>query len=301
MSSTLSLYIPHVFTNISKERIAEIFSRLQLGKVSNIDFVLKMSYNGDEYHAVYIHFEHWFNNASAFSFQQSVRNSSEGAKLVYDMPWYWVVLENKAKKHVSGVPKTRIALDELFVTSMKKASLRCPRLPIAPTLSANSNCDLMPTNLSSEFEEYAHEYPQEYANAEYAAEEDDWVSTFVTRPRPRPAATAAKINDELFDQEMDQILDEMGETEKFMSEESFDQVDASYATTMETECARLTQWCFYYQGMSMNLQMQIEDIQQSNIPLFDELQDLRSEVAYLKDVLAQYEPDVSKQNKDLYR
>ena len=300
MSSTLSLYIPHVFTNISKERIAEIFSRLQLGKVSNIDFVLKMSYTGEEYHAAYIHFEHWFNNASAFSFQQSVRNSSEGAKLVYDTPWYWVVLENKAKKHVSGVPKTRIALDELFITPVKKASLPfptlpiAPRLPIAPTLSANSYCELMPTNLSSEFEEYAQEYPQEYANAEYAAEEDDWVSTFVTRP-------AAKTNDELFDQEMDQILDEMVETEKFIPEESFDQVDASYATMVETECSRLAQWCSYYQGMSMNLQMQIEDIQQSNIPLFDELQDLRNEVAYLKDVLAQYEPDVSKQNKDLYR
>ena len=315
MSTTLSLYIPHVFTNISKERITEIFSRLQLGKVSNIDFVLKMSYNGEEYHAAYIHFEHWFNNASAFSFQQDVRNSSSGTKLVYDTPWYWVVLENRAKKHASGAPKTRIALDDLFVTPVKQTSLPFPfprlpiaptlpitttlpiasGLPIAPTLSANSYCGLIPTNLSSEFEEYVQEY-EEYAPefAEYTENpaEEDWVSTFVTRP--------AKTNDELFDQEMEQILDEMDETEMLMPEECFDHVDASYATTMETECSRLTQWCSYYQGMSMNLQMQMEEIQQSKNPLLDELQDLRSEVAYLKDVLAQYEPDISKQNKDLY-
>jgi hypothetical protein len=267
---------------------------LQLGKVSNIDFVLKMSHNGEEYHAAYIHFEHWFNNASAFSFQQEVRNSSSGAKLVYDTPWYWVVLENKAKKHASGAPKTRIALDDQFVTPVKKTSLPFPELPIAPALSESSYYhwhsykypqDMTPVALSSEFEQ--------------ADDDDDWVSTFVTRPGPE-ARAAAKTNDELFDQEMEQILDEMDETEMLIPEESFDHVDASYATTMETECSRLTQWCSYYHGMSMNLQMQMEEIQQSKIPLLDELQDLRSEVAYLKDVLAQYEPDVSKQNKDLY-
>jgi hypothetical protein len=109
--NNVSLYIPHVFANISKEEVINIFESLRIGKVSNIDFVNKISDQTQQYNAVYIHFEYWHDNAAARNFQERVLNPDKEARIVYDDPWYWIVLENKAKKHVSGDRKPRVVLD----------------------------------------------------------------------------------------------------------------------------------------------------------------------------------------------
>ena len=109
--NNVSLYIPHVFANISKEEVINIFESLRIGKVSNIDFVNKISDQTQQYNAVYIHFEYWHDNAAARNFQERVLNPEKEARIVYDDPWYWIVLENKAKKHVSGDRKPRVVLD----------------------------------------------------------------------------------------------------------------------------------------------------------------------------------------------
>ena len=108
--NNVSLYIPHVFANISKEEVINIFESLRIGKVSNIDFVNKIS-DQTQYNAAYIHFEYWHDNAAARNFQERVLNPAKEARIVYDDPWYWIVLENKAKKHVSGDRKPRVVLD----------------------------------------------------------------------------------------------------------------------------------------------------------------------------------------------
>jgi hypothetical protein len=109
--NNVSLYIPHVFANISKEEVINIFESLRIGKVSNIDFVNKISDQSQQYNAVYIHFEYWHDNVAARNFQERVLNPDKEARIVYDDPWYWIVLENKAKKHVSGDRKPRVVLD----------------------------------------------------------------------------------------------------------------------------------------------------------------------------------------------
>ena len=105
----MSLYIPHVFANISKEFIAETFEKLRIGKVNKIDFVYKLGKDAP-YNTAYVHFEYWYDNTAAYNFQERVMNPEKEAKIIYDEPWYWIVLENKAKKHVSGDRKQRIAL-----------------------------------------------------------------------------------------------------------------------------------------------------------------------------------------------
>jgi hypothetical protein len=109
--NNVSLYIPHVFANISKEEVINIFESLRIGKVSNIDFVNKISDQSQQYNAVYIHFEYWHDNVAARNFQERVLNPDKEARIVYDDPWYWIVLENKAKKHVSSDRKPRVVLD----------------------------------------------------------------------------------------------------------------------------------------------------------------------------------------------
>ena len=94
----LSLYIPRVFPNINRKKIVEIFHRLRIGRVANIDLQRKIGRDGQPYNSVFVHFEYWYDNVAARNFQARVLNPAEEARLVYDDPWHWVVLENKPKK-----------------------------------------------------------------------------------------------------------------------------------------------------------------------------------------------------------
>lgn len=107
-----SLYIPHIFANFDKDFVANVFEKLQIGKVKNIDFVLKTNGQGKEYNAAYIHFEYWNDTIVARNFHSRVVDPKNEARIVYDEPWFWVVLENKARKYVPGERKPRIQLDE---------------------------------------------------------------------------------------------------------------------------------------------------------------------------------------------
>jgi len=92
----ISLFIPRVFTNITKERIFKKFEELLVGKVSRVDLVEKIAKSGDKYNSVYIHFDHWYQTSYAARLHASVRNPEEESRIIYDDPWFWIVLENKA-------------------------------------------------------------------------------------------------------------------------------------------------------------------------------------------------------------
>lgn len=119
----MSLYIPHVFANIGKDKIIEAFEKLDIGKIKNIDYVSKMGKNSEAYNAVYIHFENWYNNTAAQHFQDRVKDPKKEARLVYEDPWFWIVLENKAKKHTSGDRKSRIDVGTLSNNNNKKEAV----------------------------------------------------------------------------------------------------------------------------------------------------------------------------------
>jgi hypothetical protein len=105
--SNLSLFIPRVFANISNERIARVFEGNGIGKVHHIDGVAI----SNDCKKVYVHFEYFFNTVTSQNFLSRIENNGS-TKLVYDDPWFWVVLENKTTKHVSGDRKQRINLGE---------------------------------------------------------------------------------------------------------------------------------------------------------------------------------------------
>lgn len=110
--ANISLYIPHVFANISKKMVAETFEDLRIGNVKCVDFVYKRGTNG-EFNAVYIHFNYWYDNIAAHNFQERVLDPNREARIVYDEPWYWIVLENKTKKVDSTKRKPRLNLEAL--------------------------------------------------------------------------------------------------------------------------------------------------------------------------------------------
>ena len=129
--NNISLYIPHVFANIGKEKIINTFHITNIGKVSNVDFVAKMGNDGRPYNSAYIHFDNWYNTDSAYHFQERVLDSEKEAKLIYDEPWYWIVLENKAKKHMPGDRKPRIIIDN-DLTIFRTPTKTPQELPAAP-------------------------------------------------------------------------------------------------------------------------------------------------------------------------
>jgi hypothetical protein len=119
--NNISLYIPHVFANYTKEDVAQVFDEFSIGDVKNIDFVEKMGHDGKAFNAAYVHFHEWYSNPNAAAFQEKVMNPNKEARLVYDKPWYWIVLENKVRKIAPGERKPRIDLSDMEKPAEKPA------------------------------------------------------------------------------------------------------------------------------------------------------------------------------------
>jgi len=119
--STMSIYIPHVFANITKEYMVNIFENWKIGKVHHVDFVDKMDKKGKMYYSAYVHFDSWFDSIVSQNFQERVKNPDKEARIVYSDPWFWVCLENTSSNlsvqkvdGSGGERKIRINLDDLF-------------------------------------------------------------------------------------------------------------------------------------------------------------------------------------------
>ena len=104
-ATDLSVFIPYVFPNVTKERIATAFESNTLGLVDRIDLIGKVDTNGKIYNYAFVHFSHWHDNEHATRFLEKVEDPSKQARLVYDDPWYWIVLPNTGKAVVPGSRK----------------------------------------------------------------------------------------------------------------------------------------------------------------------------------------------------
>lgn len=111
IANNISLFIPRVFANINKNRIVHIFKKFNIGIVDHIDLVSKMDKNGTTYNNAYIHFKTWFQNAYTLELQDKILNPDKEARIVYDDPYYWVVLANTGSYHQPGAPKKKINID----------------------------------------------------------------------------------------------------------------------------------------------------------------------------------------------
>lgn len=92
----LSVYIPRIHeADANEDFIKHIFFSQEIASVRRIDFSKCMA-NGKVYYNAKIHFHFWFKNQIAYNIQQRILLSeTSGARIVYDDPWYWIVLQNK--------------------------------------------------------------------------------------------------------------------------------------------------------------------------------------------------------------
>jgi len=93
--SNYSIYIPRVFNNISNQKIINAFEQYDIGTISSIDVNRKTGLDGTCYKVVFVHFSHWNeHNSAAINLRERIENPEKEARLVYDDPWYWILLPN---------------------------------------------------------------------------------------------------------------------------------------------------------------------------------------------------------------
>ena len=215
----ISLYIPHVFPNFDKEYVAKAFKNI--GEVSQIDFVAKQDRNGKDFNAVYVHFNKWYTNKKATAFYNSVTDETKEARLTHDEPWYWIVLPNTAKKHVSGERKPRLDLGEAKAIS---ASNIAPTLPGTPVKAAATEkvCPGAPMKRSyaDAIVKQTEKQPEIEANQSLQSDFDDEFD-----------AALMKFADEIEDDAQMDEIEEMLEAE----DENLVRIDGRYVQAIEEE------------------------------------------------------------------
>ena len=147
-SNNLSLYIPHVFPNLNESYIANVFQSLRIGLVHHVDLVRKSDRYGKPYNAAYIHFAEWYTGPAVENFVERVKNPAKEARIIYEDPWYWIVLENTGKKTVAPVTMLPIApgLSEIVLSPEYRDELDCMIAEIY-----NDDMDLTCDFIDSEF------------------------------------------------------------------------------------------------------------------------------------------------------
>jgi hypothetical protein len=227
----ISLYIPHIFANYTKDDVAKVFNDQNIGKVKNIDFVSKMSQDGKFYNSAYIHFEEWYNTIVARNFQARVLDTSKEARIMYEEPWYWIVLQNKARKFIPGERKPRIILDA-EPTTPAKATIAdyIDSKTMAPIKSKASKKDTesLPAPMKLEFNEaepFTEKNVQNTTEFNLDEEEIAWLDSIMEEDAAQMDEIEAAINEE---------------NKHFVS------VDGRYIQALEEENANFRQLCDQY-------------------------------------------------------
>jgi len=94
-----SLFIPHIFSNISEERIKSVIENgAKYGQVEQIDLVPKKNADGKAYNSAYIHMKSWNQDEKTQKFLAHLKDTSKQTHIIYDKPWFWIVLENTSSE-----------------------------------------------------------------------------------------------------------------------------------------------------------------------------------------------------------
>ena len=90
LQATPGIYIPHLFLNMSPEKLTLIIRELNVFKESQLDFnVRENTITGKKYYSVFIHIAEWFANPTAQRMRQKLMND-EDVKVVFNNPWYFI-------------------------------------------------------------------------------------------------------------------------------------------------------------------------------------------------------------------
>ena len=91
IDQSLSLYIPRVTRRMTAKFITETIETMRLGKVDRVD----MAETADKRQmTAYVHFAKWEETSANVQLQRRIKDPNQQARIVYDAPWYWILLVN---------------------------------------------------------------------------------------------------------------------------------------------------------------------------------------------------------------
>ena len=118
-SGLKSLYIPRVFLNITEEKIREVFERLELGEIERIDLVPRPYTSGTiSANMAFIYFKYWSQSVSAQNLASRIMDPHREARIVYDDPWYWILLPNRRPHLAKPTESDRIGVLKSIIQNL---------------------------------------------------------------------------------------------------------------------------------------------------------------------------------------
>ena len=92
IDQSLSLYIPRVTRRMTAKFITDTIETMRLGSVDRVD--MAETADGRQMTA-YVHFSKWEETSENIQLQQRIKDPNQQARIVYDAPWYWILLVNR--------------------------------------------------------------------------------------------------------------------------------------------------------------------------------------------------------------
>ena len=163
-----------MFPNINKKRIAQLFEKLNLARISGIDFVSKIGKDAKPYNSAYIHIDYWFDNVSARHFQEKIRSDAKEALLVYDDPWYWIVNENISPKKSLFIQNTEYE-NQLAALSAATASATATARATATATAADTEMEVEDIQDDEEYQFLQYEEVCQEIDEMEVEEENDFL------------------------------------------------------------------------------------------------------------------------------
>ena len=115
--SNMSIYIPSVTPTTTEDQVKSVFYNLWIGQVSRVDFVER---DDSENYMAFVHFDYWYNHANAYYLQKRIIEHGQ-SRIVYNDPYYWIVMKNNAPLTVAEVElERRIKFLENEVSELSK-------------------------------------------------------------------------------------------------------------------------------------------------------------------------------------
>ena len=183
IDQTLSLYIPRVTRRMTAKFIAETIEKMRLGSVEKVDLV--ETADGRQMTA-YVHFSKWEETSETIQLQQRIKDPNQQARIVYDAPWYWILLVNNNPEPATDddamdvvdeeisvpttvtVPVSRIAFNPVsaqntFAAVLRGTTIRAPTISLrdAPPLTTPRDAPV-PTQVMEDLTQMAMDCDEEW-------------------------------------------------------------------------------------------------------------------------------------------
>jgi len=148
---TSVLCIPHVFLDVSPDKVSKAFKKQNLGDIQSICMISKISNKNEKYNTANISIR-WYNNPQSIAARQMLAEGSE-FRVYYNGPWYWNVYNYELKK--TFVPKeTKSREVDVLIAASLDLRLSEPKPKLNPTAS-----EFKPIQMNSGAAEYKPKKP----------------------------------------------------------------------------------------------------------------------------------------------